>query len=43
LAASAPARPTDWPDRRAGGPDRDQATPDASRILRLRRLEHPAL
>jgi hypothetical protein len=31
------------PDRRARGPDRDQATPDASRILRLRRLEHPAL
>jgi hypothetical protein len=43
LAASAPARPADWPDRRARGPDRDQATPDASRILRLRRLEHPAL
>jgi hypothetical protein len=37
------ARPADWPDRRARGPDRDQATPDASRILRLRRLEHPAL
>jgi hypothetical protein len=30
LAASAPARPADWPDRRARGPDRDQATPGAS-------------